>query len=128
MDERTWADRLRVELDHNAWMIANTLVDHSKRRLVRDREREVVQADIGLAVEGDRVSRIGDTPDRKGHDAIGNEYGRVRIVPGDFLEAQNPAEEGCGLVKVANGKADVVYAEGQSVGQRSILSSLGDDR
>jgi hypothetical protein len=65
---------------------------------------------------------------RKGHDAIGDEHGRVRIVPGDFLEAQSPAEEARGLVEVANRKADMVNAVGQSVSQSSILSSLDDDR
>jgi hypothetical protein len=128
MDGRTWADRLRVELENYAGMIANALMDRSKRRLVRDRQREVVQADVGLAIERDRVSRIRDTPDRKGYDAIGDEHGRVGLVACDFLKAQSAAEKTSGLVEVANGKADVVHAEGQSVSQRSILSSLGDDR
>ena len=46
---RARADRLRRKLDHDAGMAANALVDRSERRLVRDREREVVQADIGFA-------------------------------------------------------------------------------
>ena len=103
---RARADRLGRELDHDAGMVANALVDRSERRLVRDREREMVQADIGLAVEGDRVSRIGDTPNGEGHAAIGNEHGRVGVVPGHLLEAQSPAEKARGFVEVANGKAD----------------------
>ena len=74
-------------------MVANALVDLSQRRLVRDRQREVVQADIGLAVERDRVSRIRDTPDGERHDAIRDEHGRVGLVPGDFLEAQCSAKK-----------------------------------
>ena len=55
MGGRARADGLRVELENDAGMVANALVDRSERRLVRDRKREVVQADIGLAVEGYRV-------------------------------------------------------------------------
>ena len=119
MGGRARADRLRRELDHDTGMVANALVDRSERRLIRDREREMMQADIGLAIEGDRVARIGDAPNGEGHGAIGDEHGRVGIVPAHFLEAQGSAEEARGLVEVANGKTDVVYAVGQSVGQSS---------
>ena len=119
---RARADRLRRELEHDAGMVANALVDGRERRLVGDREREVMQTDIGLAIEGDRVFRIGDTPNGERHAAIGDEHGRVGVVPGDFLEAQSSAEEARGLVEVANGEANVVHTVGQSVGQNSILS------
>jgi hypothetical protein len=46
---RARADRLRCELEHDAGMLANALVNGGERRLVRHRKREVVQADIGLA-------------------------------------------------------------------------------
>ena len=78
---RARADRLRRELDHDAGMVANALVDRSERRLVRDREREMVQADIGLAVERHRVARIGDAPNGEGHAAIGDEHSRIGVVP-----------------------------------------------
>src|SRR5271168_2314208 len=114
---RARADRLRRELDHDARMAANALVDRSKRRLVRDRKREVVQADIGLAVERHRVARIGDAPNGESDAAIGDEHGRVGVVPAHLLEAQGPAEEARGLVEVANGEADMVHTVRQSVGQ-----------
>jgi hypothetical protein len=108
-------------------MVRNALVDRGERSLVGDREREVVQADVGLAVESDRVFRIGDTSHGERHAAIRNEHGRVGVVPSHFLEAQSPAEEARGLVEVANGKADVVHAVGQSFGQSSILFMAQDD-
>ena len=104
-------------------MVANALVDRGERSLVRDREREVVQADIGLAVEGHRVARIGDAPNGEGDAAIGDEHGRVGVVPAHLLEAQSSAEEARGLVEVANGKTDMVHTVGQSVGQCLVLSS-----
>ena len=73
-----------------------------------------MQADIGLSVESNRVFRIGDTPNGERHAAIRDEHGRVGVVPGDFLEAQGPAEEARGLVEVANGEANVMHAVGQS--------------
>ena len=115
---RARAGGLRRELERDAGMVANAVVDGGERRLVRDCERKMVQADIGLAVEGDRVCRIGHTPKGQGHAAVGDEHGRVRIVPGHLLEAQSAAEEARGLVEVANGEADVVHAVRQSVIQR----------
>jgi hypothetical protein len=47
----------------------------------------MVQADVGLAVEGHRFLRIGDAPNGEGDAAIGDEHGRVGVVPADFLEA-----------------------------------------
>jgi hypothetical protein len=83
----------------------------------------VVQADIGLAVEGHGVVGIGDAPNGEGDTAVGDEHGRIRVIPGYFLETESSTEEARGLVEIANGKTDVVHAVGQSVGQNSILSS-----
>jgi hypothetical protein len=107
---RTRADRLRDELDRDARVIANALMDRCERRLIRHREREVVQADVRLAIERDGVTGIGDSPDGEGHGSVGNEHGRIGVVPGDFLEAQGSAKETRNLVKVANGETDVVHA------------------
>lgn len=121
---RAWADGLRVKLENDAGMVANALVYCSERRLIRDRKREVVQADIGLAIKGDRAVRVGDAPDGEGYGSIGDEHGRVSFIPGDFLEAESPAEKAGGLIEVANGKTDMVHAVRQSIGQSFVLSSL----
>lgn len=125
MGGRARADGLRVELENDAGMVANALVDPRKRRLVRDRERKVVQADIGLAVEGDRALRVRDTPNGESDGSIGDEYGRIGIVAGDFLEAQSPAEKARGLVEVANRKADMVHAVRQSIGHKLCHQASG---
>jgi hypothetical protein len=104
-------------------MVANAFVNRRERGLVRDRKRKVVQADIGLAVEGHGVVGIGDAPNGEGDTAVGDEHGRIRVIPGYFLETESSTEEARGLVEIANGKTDVVHAVGQSVGQNSILSS-----
>jgi hypothetical protein len=41
---RAREDRLRRELDHDAGMAANALVNRSERHLIRDRERERLNA------------------------------------------------------------------------------------
>jgi hypothetical protein len=121
MNGRARADKFGRELDGDARMVANALVHLGKRRLIGNRQREVMQADIGLAIESHGVCGISGAPEGQGHAAVGDEQGRVRFIPAYLLEAQRPAEEARGFVQVANGKPDVVHAVRQSVSQSSVL-------
>jgi len=94
-----------------------------ERLVVGDCQRQVMQPDIPLAIEGACTFRIADLPERDQGRAVGNEMRRLVGHASDSLVAQRFAEEAAGGLDVGHGKSDMVRSECFWIGQGKVSCS-----
>ena len=107
------AHRLGRELDRHVGPGGEAGVDLGEGARVGDGERQVVQADAALPIEGPRRARILGLPEREHDVTVAHEDRGVVGLPADFLEAQGVEEEIGSGAAVGHGETDVVRALGK---------------
>jgi hypothetical protein len=97
-------------------MGAHPVMDGCERSLVRNGQRQMMQADIGTAIEGNGALRIGEPPQGE-HDApVGHENRRIVGPAADNIPVQHVAEETLRGLKVGHCESDVMNADGELLG------------
>jgi hypothetical protein len=110
---RTVAERLRRKLDRRPARVHQPFVQCMERRVPVHGDRDVVQADVSMSIEGDGVLRVRSLPERDERRPVTQEHGGIFGLLGAHGVAEFLDEEAsCGR-EIGNGEPDVVNTAGR---------------
>ena len=110
------------ELDRHFRILAHPFEGVCEGCVVRDREGQMMKADVGATVERRDIGRIRHTPQREPRAADCNRDCRIVAPTADYLPAEQLSEDVLGRCEVGHCEASVIHAANQLV--RHIYRSI----